>query len=118
MVIVITAVGAFFLGSRAATHSASIRRVTATEIANAMKDDRFYSDYGDNALVVVGTISSTSTHGNDVIATLKADSSFQVLCDLGTQPRPQVGDHITVLAQGSDAQRQQSAVLLTNCVVP
>ena len=86
LVHVVTAALAFFLGDKHATDGMSIKRVTATEIANAMKDDRFYADYGPSTLLVAGTVSSLSMRGGDVIAEFATDSSFQTLCDLGAQP--------------------------------
>ena len=41
----------------------SIKRVTATEIANAMQEDRFYADYRQNTLLVDGIVSSLSMRG-------------------------------------------------------
>ncbi|MDQ2933744.1 MAG: hypothetical protein M3R49_01975 [Chloroflexota bacterium] len=55
LVIVVTAVLAFFLGATHAMDGLSIKRVTATEIANAMQDDRFFTDYGQSTLLVDGT---------------------------------------------------------------
>ncbi len=118
-VIVVTAGAAFFLGTRYAQGNLSIKRVTATDLANAMKEDRFYADYGANSLLVSATISSLTTHTDDVVIGLKTDSSFQTLCDLGTDvPSHHVGDRVTVVAEGGSAQRQPSAVRLTGCTIP
>jgi len=82
-----------------------------------MRDDRFFSDYGQSTLLVDGTISSL-TQGSNVIA-FKADSAFQVLCDLASpHPSLHTGSQITVTAEGSVAERQPSAVLLHGCVIP
>lgn len=119
LLLMVTAVLAFFLGDKHATGGMSIKRVTATEIANAMKDDRFYADYGQSTLLVNGTVSSLSMRGSDVIAELTKDSSFQALCDLGAHPFiSRTGEWITVIAEGAGAERQPSAVFLHDCVAP
>ena len=119
IIIVVTAGIAFSLGTKHAQGDLSIKRVSATDVANAMKEDRFYADYSESTLVVAGTVSSLGTHGRDVIAGLRTSSTFQTLCDLGTHaPNSRVGDRITVVAEGAGAQRQPSAVLLTGCTVP
>lgn len=119
LVIILMVVAAFFLGGHYALDGLSTKRVTATEIANAMRDDRFYSDFGQSTLLVEGTVSSLSRRGSDVIAEFKTDSSFQALCDLGSgsSSRPQVGKRITLIAEGARADRQPSAVFLRDCVV-
>jgi hypothetical protein len=111
---------AFLLGGRSAMVGLSIKRVTATDIANAMKDDHFYSDYGQSTLLLDGTVVSVSTRGNDLIAEFKTNSAYQALCDLGAHSAsgPHVGDRILVIAEGASGERQPSAVLLHNCVVP
>ena len=120
LVFVVVAVVAFFVGGTHAMDGLSIKRVTATEIANAMRDDRFFADYGQRTLLVDGTVASKSMRGSDVIAGFKTDSSVQALCDLGSHPasKPQAGERITVVAEGARAEREPSAVLLNGCVTP
>jgi hypothetical protein len=120
LVVVATAALAFLLGGMQALDGLSIKRVTATQIANAMQEDRFYTDYRESTLLVDGVVSSVSMRGSDVIAEFKTDSSFQALYDLGPRSTSSLhaGDRMTVIAEAASAERQPSAVLLNGCVTP
>ncbi len=118
-VIVGTACLAFFVGYRHARGATSIDRVTASEIANAMKADRFYADYGHRVLLVDGIVSSVSVRGSESIVSFKTGSSFQAKCALGVLPTSlRVDKPITVIAVADDAEREPSAVLLHAWGVP
>jgi hypothetical protein len=93
--------------------------VTADDIARAMQEDHFFSDYDQDTLLVRGTVGSVTRQNNDLLVELDTSIETYVLCDLGTaSPKLQAGDTITVTARGADAQRASSAVLLMNCHIP
>lgn len=95
----------------------TIKSVTPNQIANAMKNDSFYSTYDENTLMVRGQISTISKQGKDLVIGLKSNSSFKLLCDLGNVSlNLQIGNKVTVFAEGATAERQPNAVLLKNSV--
>ena len=100
------------------TATPTIVQVTADEIAQAMYEDHFFSDYGQNTLRVHGVLASLYWQDNIHIAALSTSIQTTVLCDLGTASttvRP--GNTITVTAPAADAQRASFAVMLRNCKV-
>lgn len=91
-------------------------RVTADEIARAMQEDHFFSDYGHNVLLVDGKVAAVTHQGSATILTLATAIDTKVQCDLGSSPAAvQPGDAVTV--QSAEGQRQPSAVLLVNCTL-
>lgn len=119
VIVVAVVVSAFFVGNRLAVTSLSVARVTPAQIASAMKDDHFYSDYNERTLIVAGTVRSLVTQNGHLIAELDTGSTFRVLCDLDPMSaHAAIGDRLTVVAEGAEAQRQSSAVLLKGCTVP
>jgi hypothetical protein len=93
-------------------------RVTPDQIARAMQEDHFYSDYGQNQLLVQGTISSLDRQNNDLTITLSTTVATAVLCDLGNLGASlKPGEAITVTARADQALRQPSAVMLKNCSI-
>lgn len=116
--LVIVAGGSSFLTWRMTLNKLTIKSVSPTQIANAMKDDNFFSNYNENTLLVKGTVSTINRQGNDWIIGLRTSSSYKSLCDLGNTPtRLQKGDNLTVLAEAATAERQTNAVLLKNCII-
>jgi hypothetical protein len=100
------------------TATPAIVQVTADEIAQAMQEDRFFSDYGQNTLLVRGVLASLYWQNNVHVAALSTSIQTTVLCDLGsatTSVRP--GNTITITAPAADAQRASFAVMLRNCKV-
>jgi hypothetical protein len=94
-------------------------QLSPDQLALAMQEDRFFADYGQQTLLVRGTVASVSNEKNHHIVELRTGSPIRVLCDLGQAPLPeQPGDAITVRAPASEAVRrpQASAVMLTVCM--
>jgi hypothetical protein len=58
LIIVAAGEGGFLLGDVHAVKGISVMRATPYELAEAMKQDRFFSDYRQSALLVTGTIAS------------------------------------------------------------
>jgi hypothetical protein len=95
--------------------------VTADEVAQAMQQDAFFSTYGQDSLLIQGTVVSINRNGSDLIVVLDSAVPTKVECDLGSRESTvQVGETITVLSEnpGSDASRDAGMVLLRNCRIP
>jgi hypothetical protein len=91
-------------------------KVTADQIAQAMQNDEFYSQYRGNMLLVTGKIHTVNQNGNDTQLELETSLPTKTICDLGTQTAlPNPGDQVTVQALAAEAERAPSAVLLKNC---
>ena len=123
MVLVVVLLGlgvaAFFLGDKHGVESMSVKRITPDQAAAAMKGDYFYSNYRENTLLVSGSVFAVTTTSTDQVVTFKTGSAFKALCDFGSSaPAIHPGDTITALSEGGSAERQVSAVLLKNCVLP
>ncbi len=98
---------------------ASLMHVTADQIAQAMHEDHFYSDYGNNVLVILGTVLSVNQQNNDLTVTLNTTPPTGVVCDLGKSTTLlEAGDAVTVTARADQALREPDAVLLKNCSIP
>ena len=112
-------VGAFALGDIQSVKAMTIKRVTPHQLAEAMKDDRFYSDYRKSAVLVGDTVASVGRRDGHLIVGLRTGSSYGASCDLGTASvAPHVGETLTVLTVGQAAERLPGGVLLRGCVVP
>ena len=102
-----------------ATPTPQTAHVTADQIAIAMQEDHFFSDYRSETLYVEGTISSVSQQGTTTTVVLSTSVATAVWCDLGTQTTTlHAGDAITISAPSAEAQRANNAVLLKNCTIP
>lgn len=115
LTLVIVAVGSFWLGHIKTAESAGIARVTTTSLADAMKQDHFYSDFGNSAVIFKGTVSSTELVKGLTIVTFKSHSSYGIACRFQTLPNVTIGDEIEVVAPGGQAIRQPFGVLLRDC---
>jgi hypothetical protein len=109
--------GTYLLGWRHSLNNLSIKTATPTQLASAMKSDNFYASYNENTLLVKGIVSSVSKQGSDNVIGLKADSTYQALCDIGKNTPPAKGSNVSLVAIGATAERQTTAVLLKNCVI-
>ena len=94
-------------------------QVTAEQVAQAMQEDHFYSDYDLDTLLVQGTISSVNQQGSKLLVELNTNSPMGVVCELDNASNNlHVGQDIIVSAQAKDAQRTTTYVLLKNCTFP
>ena len=117
IVIILVGVGCFFWGWRMSLNRLTFKTVTATQTANAMKDDSFYSNYNENTLVIHGVVSSVTNQNNDLVIGLNTNSTYKTFCDLGqTSSYLRKGDVVTILAEGATAERQTNAVMLKDCI--
>jgi hypothetical protein len=108
------------LRQQVATPTPQVVHVTADEIALAMQEDHFYSDYNPDALMVQGVVNDVRQANNDYLLELATQINTKVLCDFGTQaPNAKKGDTIEVYSPDAHAaQRQNNAVLLVDCSIP
>jgi hypothetical protein len=117
LLLIVVATGGYFGGWRSALSNLTIKMATPTQIAQAMKNDNFYSTYNENTLEVRGLVSSVDKQGRDVVIGFSTNSSFKTLCNLGNvATNLQKGNMVTVLAEAATAERQTQAVMLINCV--
>jgi hypothetical protein len=90
--------------------------VTAEQVARAMQDDHFFSDYRGQTLLVQGTVSSVEQRNGETLVTLSSGLPTGVVCDVGNATAPaKAGDVVTARTQASNAQRSGSTVLLRPC---
>ena len=119
LIIVAAGVGGFLLGDVHAVKGISVMRATPHELAEAMKQDRFFSDYRQSALLVTGTIASIARGKDHLLVAFKTGSTFSASCDLGAlNVEPHVGETLTVLTVGQAAERLPAGVVLHDCVIP
>lgn len=112
------AVVAYVFGGHQTLSGMIVERVSPDQAATAMQNDSFYSDYNSATLVVQGTVTAALPAGGGETLELATPGSFQALVQLtATDPSVHTGQTVTVVTEGAGAQRQPSAVLLTNCVL-
>jgi len=92
---------------------------TAHDLALAMQEDRFYSDYRNTTLIVQGSVASVNKAHNSAIVSFSTGIPTIVLCDLGSGAAPDIkaGAQLTVTAPAATAERQPSAVMLRKCIL-
>jgi hypothetical protein len=95
--------------------------LTADQVARAMEEDRFFSDYAQTTLLIQGTVYSVKRLEGHLIIGLDTTVSTKVMCDLGAYfGIVHLGALVTVQSTNPqrDASRQGSAVMLKNCTIP
>lgn len=99
------------------TPTPRVIRVSADEIALAMQEDHFFSDYRDDGLDVQGTVTSVNLQKDHYVLELATQIETKVLCELGSQvPGIKPGDSVIVRSlDANQAVRAPGAVLLPNC---
>ena len=91
-------------------------QVTAQEIAQAMQDDSFFSDYGGDILQVRGTVQGVMQSSGGAVVTLGTSIPTVVRCHVdGNMPSLTAGTEITV--ESPEGQREDGAVGLLKCHV-
>lgn len=118
VLLLLVGAGSYFLGSKHAVESMTIKQITPSQAASAMQGDHFYSDYRENTLLIRGLVTSVYQLSGSNLIGFRTDSTFRTRCELSTNSTvPQVGATVRILTEGGSAQRQNSAVLLKNCLV-
>ena len=88
--------GSFLWGDKHALDTQVITRATPDQLANAMQQDAFYSDYRGRTLLVTATIVSVTDRAGAKIVKLATTSSLTVLCNLDQAPAiTHAGDAVT-----------------------
>jgi len=119
VVVAVLCTAFYFLGSMKAVQKMSFKRVTPNQIADAMQQDHFYSDFGHKTLIVKGKVASVTKNGGSNRVTLETTSSYHAYCDLSKESKvPPTGSKVKLLAEGGAALRQSNAVLLVGCTTP
>ena len=106
------------LGRQRALGSLAFVDVSAADVAQAMQDDHFFSDYGGKVLVVHGPAASVHSDGSGYTVSLGTGTAFGLTCTVTSPPGvrpPAVGSVITIVAPGGTAQREPSSVDLPDC---
>jgi len=113
---VVAVVGSFWLGGRHALGNAVIVDVSADQVAQAMQDDHYYSDYGSDVLIIHGSVAATNRSGGQVTIEFHTNSATSMSCTLDAPSGvPTIAAHISVLVVGASAQREPSAVTYSTC---
>ena len=114
-----TLAGCGLLRQQVVTPTPQVKQVTANEIALAMQEDHFYSDYDPYALEVQGVVMEVRQAKDDYILELATQIDTKVWCDFGSQaPKAKKGDAVEVYSPDAHAaQRQNKAVLLVDCSI-
>jgi hypothetical protein len=60
-----------------------VTRATPHQLAEAMKGDHFYSDYGKSALLVSGTVASVARSSGHLVVGFQTGSTYGASCELG-----------------------------------
>jgi hypothetical protein len=111
--------GCGLLRQQVATPTPQVVQVTADEIALAMQEDHFYTDYNPYALEVQGVVTDVRQVNKDYVLELATQINTKVLCDFGGQaPKAKKGDSVEVYCPDAHgAQRQNNTVFLVNCTI-
>jgi len=110
-------IGSYWFGNLHAMQGAGIERVTIAQLADAMRQDEFYSDYGNAAVLFTGEISAVKSGNNATLVTFVTNRPFSVTCQFPKNIAVKTGQTISVAAPGGSADRQKQGVLLHNCLV-
>lgn len=102
------------------TPTAPLVSASAADLARAMQEDHFYSDYGRSLLRVSGTVAEVRQEGGSAILVLETGLATRTECDFGGQALAlQPGQQVTVLsADASRAKRLPGALRLEACRLP
>ncbi len=118
VLLVAIAAAALFLGDTFALSNLSVRRVSPDQLAQAMQNDAFYSDYRDATLVVTGKVVSERTTSDGTVIQLATTTTYQTYCQSSRSLSPlQDGETITAVTEGYSAVRLPSGVSLSNCII-
>jgi hypothetical protein len=112
-------IGFFFLNSIYTLDHLVIRQITATQAADAIKNDHFWVSYREDTLPLTGEVTSVTKSGNDTEVGLKTDSFYTAECSLKNfQGTITHGQTIKLLTIANDAERMPSGVKLKKCLIP
>lgn len=81
---------------------ASLRHIDAGEAARAMLEDRYFSDYGIQAIYVRGILQSVEKKSASQILIFWSPLDMQVRCHIKSSRHFRRGQSITVIASGAE----------------
>lgn len=116
VILILVGLGLFYLGDQYALNKMNVLAATPTQMAEAMKNDLFYSKYRENTLVFSGQVLSISKDGLSSIANIKTSSSYGLFCKVGLN-QVKVGSSYRFIAEAYQAKRQTSALMFDQCFV-
>lgn len=109
---------AFFLGDRYALTNLTVKETTPDQIAAAMQNDQFYSDYNEATLVVDGVVTSVHGDGGGGLVEFQTHGGFAMQCQFDQYPTTiHAGELISVMTEGAAAERLTAAVVLRGCLL-
>jgi len=118
VIAILACLACFFLGSKHALAHLSIRQITPTQAANAMKDDHFWSSYREDTLIITGEVLSVNKSGGTTIVSFKTDSTYGMECSFAYSiDTITKGQTVRVTAIANSGERESSSVRLNNCVL-
>ncbi len=95
----------------------SIVRVTPTQVAQAMKDDGFFSAYDAEVLIMRGRVLTIESSESESLVRLKTNSTYATWCSITKASLAAIdGSVMTVICLGDNATRQKGGVLLGQCI--
>ncbi len=101
-------------GTPIPTPTPTVVQVTAQQIAQAMQEDHFFSDYRGDILRVRGMVDEVAQSGGETVVTLSTTIPTVVRCHVtGDVPALTAGVEVTV--ESPEGQREDGAVGLLRC---
>jgi len=106
-----------WLGSLYTLNRLSFKYVTTTQLAAAMRQDEFWSNYRFNTLVFDGNVKSIRLNDGKTTLDLVTADTYGTSCEITyTTNTFKVGETYKFEAETYQAERQQHGVLLHNCI--
>ncbi len=96
----------------------SFKNVTTTQLAAAMREDKFWSYNRFNTLVFDGKVKSVNTEGSKTTLEFVTSDTYSASCELNNLSiNFKVGETYKFAVETYQAERQPNGVLLHNCIV-
>lgn len=113
--VIVIGLGSFWAGSLHAKGAMGVERVSVVQLADAMQQDHFYSDYGDSAVLFTAKVSKVDAKDDTSLVTFATGRPYDVVCQF-TNISVHTGQAVSVVAPAGSADRQPHGVLLHNCL--
>ena len=107
---------AFWAGNQNAKRAMGVVRVTSAQLADAMQQDDFYSNYGGAAVLFNGKVASVTVNNDASLVTFNTGRPFNVVCQFPEAVSYTQGQVVAVAAPAGSAERQPHGVLLHDCL--
>lgn len=116
LAILVVGVGSFWYGNLHARQVAGVEKVNVEELANAMQDDSFYSQYGGVTVIFSAKVASAKHKDNATLVTFTTNRPYSVTCQFPHNIATKPGQTMSIVAPAGSADRQKHGVLLHDCV--